>query len=482
MAHVMKHTKAACGHMFGHFDRQTENISNENLDRTRTHLNYNLATHQQMDQGEFVKKRCAEVHCQNRKDVNVMVSWVVTAPKDLPQNEEKAFFKAAYDFLEDRYGKNNVVSAYVHMDEVTPHMHFAFVPVTYDQKRDRYKVSAKEVVNRSDLKSFHKDLEKAVESALGHEVGILNEATKEGNRSIEELKRNTALEKLHSIECEIEAKEDVLERLKRAENDLKVIEGKVQDLEEKENALKGQIEANKKELLTSAEVKEMDIPIKRNPITGKEKVELLPEEYKRLKATAEKVDNLLKEIKPARKINAQTKKIIKDAENKAEQIITSAENKKNDIEKRIKMVESEYGTYDELKNRYDKSISDKLTLRREIETLKKSTDALQKPLENKIKDVENKLKGAYESLTNIVMAIGMLKYSESDDYRLHQMTPKQERLIDGLAEYGAKWAKDDGFPDMAEKMNTTVGLSKGIKNIIEPQKPQRTHHYDGPCL
>lgn len=98
MAHMMKHTKASCGHMFAHFDRKAEHISNENLDRTRTHLNYNLATHQQMDQGEFVRQRCSEVRCQNRKDVNVMVSWVVTAPKDLPEAEHKAFFKQAMTF------------------------------------------------------------------------------------------------------------------------------------------------------------------------------------------------------------------------------------------------------------------------------------------------------------------------------------------------------------------------------------------------
>ena len=137
MAHMMKHTKASCGHMFAHFDRKAEHISNENLDRTRTHLNYNLATHQQMDQGEFVRQRCSEVRCQNRKDVNVMVSWVVTAPKDLPEAEHKAFFQASYDFLQKRYGRENVVSAYVHMDEVTPHMHFAFVPVVRTFKQDR---------------------------------------------------------------------------------------------------------------------------------------------------------------------------------------------------------------------------------------------------------------------------------------------------------------------------------------------------------
>lgn len=205
MAHMMKHTKASCGHMFAHFDRKAENISNENLDRTRTHLNYNLATHQQMDQGEFVRQRCSEVRCQNRKDVNVMVSWVITAPKDLPEQEQRAFFQASYDFCKKRYGIENVVSAYVHMDEVTPHMHFAFVPVVRTFKQDRknpdistevVKVSAKECVNRYDLQSFHEGLQRYVERELGHKVSILNEATKEGNRSIEELKRQSATERL----------------------------------------------------------------------------------------------------------------------------------------------------------------------------------------------------------------------------------------------------------------------------------------------
>lgn len=203
MAHMMKHTKASCGHMFAHFDRKAEHISNENLDKTRTHLNYNLATQQQLDQGEFVRQRCAEVRCQNRKDVNVMVSWVITAPKDLPEQEQKAFFKASYDFCSNRYGAENVVSAYVHMDEVTPHMHFAFIPVTEDRRRGGYKVSAKECVNRVDLQTFHKDLEKYVSRELGHEVGILNEATKEGNRSIEQLKRQSAAEQV--AEATIEA-------------------------------------------------------------------------------------------------------------------------------------------------------------------------------------------------------------------------------------------------------------------------------------
>lgn len=174
--------------MFAHFDRKAEHISNENLDRERTHLNYNLATHQTMDQGEFVRKRCAEVHCQNRKDVNVMATWVVTVPKDLPEQEHKAFFQASYDFLQQRYGRENVVSAYVHMDEVTPHMHFAFVPVKHGFKEDKKnpdisteyrKVSAKEVLNRRELQAFHPALQRYVERELGHEVSAQEKALRE---------------------------------------------------------------------------------------------------------------------------------------------------------------------------------------------------------------------------------------------------------------------------------------------------------------
>lgn len=200
MAHLMKHTKASCGHMFAHYDRKSDNISNESIDISRTYLNYNLAeTDQPLEQGDFIRKRCSEVKLQNRKDVNIMCSWVLTVPKDLPEKEQEQFFKDSYEFMAERYGRENIVSAYVHMDEVTPHMHFAFVPVTTDKKKGGYKVSAKEVVNRTDLKTFHIDLSDCIENKIGHRVNILNEATRDGNKSIDELKRESASECLDKI-------------------------------------------------------------------------------------------------------------------------------------------------------------------------------------------------------------------------------------------------------------------------------------------
>lgn len=218
--------------MFAHYDRRAEHISNENLDRAKTHLNYNLATEQTMAQGDFVKQRCSEVRCQNRKDVNVMVSWVVTAPKDLPKQEHKAFFQSSYEFLSNRYGRKNVISAYVHMDEVTPHMHFAFVPVVPDKKRGGFKVSAKEAVDRADLQSFHTDLQQHLERELGHEVNVLNEATKDGNRTIKALKRESAVERLQEARKTLEQLQVSIGEQERKIEAYKAIQGNLEGIQQ----------------------------------------------------------------------------------------------------------------------------------------------------------------------------------------------------------------------------------------------------------
>lgn len=202
MAHYMKHPKTALGHLGKHYERGKDESSeyvkfgNPEIDPQRTHLNYNLAP--QHNHMEFIKQRLSEVYCLNRKDVNVMCSWVVTAPKDLEPCQQEDFFKESYKFLENRYGKENVISSYVHLDETTPHMHFAFIPVVYDKKKDRYKVSAKERVNKFELKSFHSDYQEHLDRA-NVRCNVLNEATREGNKSINELKRQSATEILQEV-------------------------------------------------------------------------------------------------------------------------------------------------------------------------------------------------------------------------------------------------------------------------------------------
>lgn len=194
MANYDKFTRQSLGKMLSHYDR-TDEKPKEHIDRSRTHLNYNLAPSngKQMD---ILEKRLSEVKVQNRADVNLLCSWVVTMPKTLPIEKEPEFFRKTYEFLEDKYGKDNVVSAYVHKDEVSPHIHFAFIPVVEDKRNDRLKVSASECVTRLDLQRFHDKLQDYLEQELDCQVDILNEATREGNKAIAELKRKSAVERI----------------------------------------------------------------------------------------------------------------------------------------------------------------------------------------------------------------------------------------------------------------------------------------------
>lgn len=206
MAHVEKFTKEALGHLCRHFERGTGKdgkpirYSNQEIDVSRSHLNYNLAP-QRTNQLEFIKQRCGEVYCLNRADVNVLCSWAVTEPQQLPEEERERFFRSVYQFMENRYGKENVVSAYVHMDETTPHIHFAFVPITFDDKKNRYTVSAKKLINKKELQTFHTDLQehldKEFKGRLNKEAyAVINGSTAEGNLSLKEFKRLKASEDL----------------------------------------------------------------------------------------------------------------------------------------------------------------------------------------------------------------------------------------------------------------------------------------------
>lgn len=204
MAHVKKYTMSAVGHMANHYGRSdvgqaAEYIirGNENIDPNLTPLNYNLAAEdQQLPQVDFIHKRMGEIQVQKRADVNVLCDWVITQPKELTADRSRDFFESVYAFMRDRYGERNVISAYVHMDETTPHMHFAFMPIVADRRRGGEKLCAKELLTRKELQTFHNDLQNAVERDLGIEVHLLNGATQDGNKSITELKRALAEENL----------------------------------------------------------------------------------------------------------------------------------------------------------------------------------------------------------------------------------------------------------------------------------------------
>ena len=206
MAHLEKYTATAAGHMFAHYDR-SHSSSTSNIDESRTHLNYNLAEKDQpLSCLDFLHKRMSEIKVLKRANVNVMCDWVVTAPEDLTEEELPVFFDECYKFLNARYGKENVISAPVHMDETSPHLHYNFVPVVKDKKNGKLKLSAKECITRKDLNTFHTDLTKHMTAVFGRDIGILNGATISGNKTIKQLKQMSAnLEAFKAVPIEEES-------------------------------------------------------------------------------------------------------------------------------------------------------------------------------------------------------------------------------------------------------------------------------------
>ena len=123
---------------------------------------------------------------------------------------ERLFFERTYRFLCDRYGEQNVISAYVHKDEKTPHMHTSLSCRLQRTKRGGEKVSAKEVITKNDLKTFHTDLERYLDSFHDFHFEVVNEATKDGNKEVAELKKQTAHEEV------LRAQQEALQARQRA--------------------------------------------------------------------------------------------------------------------------------------------------------------------------------------------------------------------------------------------------------------------------
>lgn len=328
MAHVEKFAVSAIGHMCDHYERGKDiERSNENIDSSRTPQNYNLGPARELWQVDFIRQRTGEVKCQKRADVKVMCDWVITIPKDFQAahpHREREFFERTYEFLTSRYGEKNVISAYVHKDEVTPHMHFAFVPVTEDKRRGGFKVSAKEVLTRTDLRTFHGDLQAHLEKTLGVKVNVLNEATKDGNKAIAELKREGAKERLNKLQAQ-------------ADKTVEKINSTVRQYNERFGALETEYSARKK-FLESAPMRTMVQPLKRSKSglfgTGEEIVTLRAVDFDRLQKQVAEVVHCKAYCDEAEqhylKWRSDSAKLIKDVDEKGEK-----------IEKLEKQIESE---------------------------------------------------------------------------------------------------------------------------------------------
>ena len=239
MAHLKKNTSGAVPGLAVHFERKTDHHTNKEIDVSKSYLNQDLMA----DGSDMLSRfnaRLNDVYCMKRDDVKALATWIVTLPEELseaPYEQQSAFFEATTNFLNERYGQENAVAAVVHSDETTPHLHYAFVPVVFDDKKSRYKVSAKEVLTRHDLQTFHEDLDQHLKKVLPfYEQGILNNKTLPFE-NVAEIKKyndqfNALKNELADVEDNIRAKQAVLKITDQALTEVDLAEKQIDDFKQ----------------------------------------------------------------------------------------------------------------------------------------------------------------------------------------------------------------------------------------------------------
>ena len=157
--HMDKFKKDAVRGIQSHNRRERESHSNPDIDYSRSVGNYDLCGNTSSKYAEAIQNRIDDLLMVKavRKDAVHLCGLIVSSDTSfftrIGKDETRRFFKEAAAYLTDFVGRENVISAMVHTDEKTPHMHFLHVPVTPDGR-----LSANSIYTRASLKKLQTDL------------------------------------------------------------------------------------------------------------------------------------------------------------------------------------------------------------------------------------------------------------------------------------------------------------------------------------
>lgn len=125
-----------------HHERKKEAYSsNPDIMPEKTQDNYHLLKPETTYYQE-INRRLQQAKCKVRSNSVKFVDTMITSDfQFFNANSEKEYFQRAFDFMCEKVGKQNIISAVVHLDEKTPHLHLCFVPLTADNR-----LTAKEIL------------------------------------------------------------------------------------------------------------------------------------------------------------------------------------------------------------------------------------------------------------------------------------------------------------------------------------------------
>ena len=194
-----------------HNDRKAKNHSNREIDIGKSNLNYYFKKNELSYTKEFDKlKKKYNLQGQIRTNSIIMCEMIFTSDKEffdkIGMEETKRYFEESYNFIckYKNLGEKNIISAVVHFDETTPHMHLIYIPVVHTKDKDGKEID--KVCCRDFWKGrdSYRNLQNAFYEYItskGFELqrGLPVEETKRKNETIQKYKQITNFENTKKV-------------------------------------------------------------------------------------------------------------------------------------------------------------------------------------------------------------------------------------------------------------------------------------------
>lgn len=220
VVHMQKVNAGGIRGIQSHVNREHPPKTNPDIDPERSRDNYAFVESRNFyrDAMRIVRENAPKTKTV-RKDAVLLCNFVVTSDHEffqrLPRNQQRALFRDALDWFGNRYGKNLIASAVIHMDESTPHMHLSVVPI----KDGR--LAAKNLFTKSELR----DLQTAFARDVGAKYGL--------QRGVEGSNRHHLTELQFKIRSSEKALERASERVAELAKEARIQEAMASEAEKR---------------------------------------------------------------------------------------------------------------------------------------------------------------------------------------------------------------------------------------------------------
>lgn len=193
--------------IYRHNERRNKNYSNGNIDKEKSYLNYSIKSPQYSYEKEFdIIRKKYNLKGQIKTVSNIACEYIITSDKEffemIGEEETKRYFETAYKFVSEykNLGEQYILSAKVHMDEQSPHMHLIFLPVVHTKDKKGNDIDKLACSEFWKAKDSYRQLQNAfydymVSNGFELERGLPKEETKREHIDLREYKEITNFDK-----------------------------------------------------------------------------------------------------------------------------------------------------------------------------------------------------------------------------------------------------------------------------------------------